>query len=81
MAKHGEMRPPWWRSRSGVVLLVFLGIGGYFLFTEHLAHTIQALPYLLLLCCIVMVIYMSRSHNPEDGGRKESGDQAKWRKT
>src|SRR5262249_12812328 len=28
----------WFRSRSGIVLLVFLGIAAYFLLTEHRAH-------------------------------------------
>lgn len=81
MVKHGETRPPWWRSKFGCVLLVFLGIGGYFLFTEHLVLTVQALPYLLLLCGIVMVVHMSRSHGPADGDSNESGDQVKWRKS
>ena len=35
---------PWFRSRSGLVLLAFLGIAGFFLVTEHRAHVFAALP-------------------------------------
>jgi hypothetical protein len=45
---------PWVRSRSGLVLLAFLGIVGFFLVTEHTAHVFGVLPYLLLLACPLM---------------------------
>ena len=32
----------------------FLAIGAYFVVTEHRAHAIQFLPYLLLLACPLM---------------------------
>ena len=40
-----------WRSRNKVVLLGFLAIAAYFLWTEHRAHVVQFLPYGLLLLC------------------------------
>ncbi len=40
---------PWFRSRSGVVLLGFLAIAAFFLIAEHTAHVPGALPYVLLL--------------------------------
>ena len=33
------------------IFWAFLAIAGYFLLSEHRAHAIQALPYLLLLAC------------------------------
>ena len=39
------------RSRSNVVLIAFLAIGGFFLITEHTAHLFGVLPYLLVLLC------------------------------
>ncbi len=42
---------PWFRSRSGLVLLAFPAIAGFFLVTEHTAHLLGVLPYLLLLAC------------------------------
>jgi len=44
---------PWFRSRSGIVLLAFLTIAA-FLVTEHTAHVFGVLPYLLLLACPLM---------------------------
>src|SRR5512144_216418 len=41
----------WFRSRSGLVLLAFLGMAGFFLVTEHTAHVLGVLPYLLFLAC------------------------------
>jgi len=51
MAEPAHDRSGWFRSRSGLVLLAFLAIAGFFLFTEHRAHVLGFLPYLLLLAC------------------------------
>lgn len=32
---------PWWRKRSGIVLVLFLAVAGFFLFTEHRAHILE----------------------------------------
>ena len=45
-----------------VILLVFLGIAFFFLITEHQAHFFGALPYLLLLACPFMHMFMHRGH-------------------
>lgn len=36
--------------------------GGVFLLTEHLAHVVGALPFLLLLACPLMHVFMHGSH-------------------
>ena len=41
----------WWRSRSGLVFLGFAAIAGFFLWEEHKAHILGALPNALLLLC------------------------------
>ncbi|MBA2722525.1 MAG: DUF2933 domain-containing protein [Methylibium sp.] len=41
--------PPFWRSRYAIGLLVLGAVAAYFLLSEHRAHFIGALPYLLLL--------------------------------
>jgi hypothetical protein len=72
MSEKNELLVPWLRSRTNIALLVFLGIGGYFLFTEHWAHVIQALPYLLLVGCIVMHLFMHGGHgHGDDGGHQD----------
>ncbi|MDA0656671.1 MAG: DUF2933 domain-containing protein, partial [Proteobacteria bacterium] len=45
-------------SRTGIVLLGFTAIGGYFLITEHSAHVIQFLPWILLAACPLMHVFM-----------------------
>jgi uncharacterized membrane protein len=49
--------PPWWRTRSGVVLLGFIAVAGFFLLTEHTAHVFGVLPYLLILACPLMHLF------------------------
>ena len=64
---------PWWRTRSGFVLLGFLAIGGYFLITEHRAHLALAIPYLpwlLFLACPLMHLFM---HHGGHGGHEGQG--------
>ena len=68
--------PDWIRSRSGVVLLVFLGIAGFFLITEHTAHVFGVLPYLLLLACPLMhFFHRSHGHGHGQGEGHGHGDQ------
>lgn len=58
-------------SRTGLALIAFLGVAGYFLWTEHQAHVITALPFLLLGGCIVMHLFMHGGH----GHRDDNADQ------
>lgn len=54
---------PFWRSRTGFVLLAFIVLAGVFLATEHWAHLAGTLPLLLpLLICLVMHVFMHGSH-------------------
>lgn len=66
-----------WRSRYGIGLLIFAAIALFFLLTEHRAHTLGALPYLLLAACPLMHIFMHRGHGHggADGGKGPTGDR------
>jgi hypothetical protein len=55
------------RSRFGIGLLVFLAIGAYLLTTEHRAHVIGFLPWLLLLACPLMHLFMHHGHGHGGG--------------
>jgi hypothetical protein len=56
-------------SRSTWVLIGFLAVGGYFLLTEHRAHAIAYLPYLLLLACPLMHLFHHHGgHHHGSGG-------------
>ena len=58
MKRQAEQSETRYSSRVNIALLIFLSIGGYFLATEHLAHTIQALPFVLLLIFLGVHIYL-----------------------
>jgi len=49
-----------------IVLLIFGVIAAFFLWTEHKAHLMGALPYLILLLCPLMHIFMHRGHGGGD---------------
>lgn len=59
MHDHG---PPWWRTRSGIVLCGFLLIAAFYLLTEHTAHFFGVLPFLFLLACPLMHLFMHHGH-------------------
>lgn len=47
---------------TNVALIGFLIVGGYYLATEHRAHFFGILPFLLLLSCPVMHLFMHHGH-------------------
>lgn len=64
-------------SRENWVLIGFLAIAGFYLVTEHTAHLFGALPYLLLLACPLMHIFMHRGHGrhgSSEGANKGPSD-------
>lgn len=68
--------PMFWRSRSGLALLGFLGIAAFFLFTEHRAHVLGALPYVILLLCPLLHFFGHGGHGghgPSDEHREGAG--------
>lgn len=62
----------WWRSRTGLALIGFLLIIAFFLVTEHTAHIFGALPYLLLLLCPLLHVFMHGGHGEHAGHGAES---------
>ena len=61
-------------NRSQWVFIGFLAVGAFLLLSEHRAHLLGALPFLLLLACPIMHLFHHRGH----GG---SGDTAGPRDT
>lgn len=58
------------RSRSGLVMIGFLAIAGFFLWEEHKAHLLGALPYALLLLCPLMHLFHGGHGGHGDGKDK-----------
>jgi hypothetical protein len=59
----------------------FLAVAAFFLWTEHRAHLLGVLPYLLLLLCPVFHLLMHRGHghgqhqDHSHGRQDRAGDQ------
>jgi hypothetical protein len=53
---------PFWKSRSAIAMLVFAAVAVFLLFSEHRAHFLGVLPYLLLLSCPLMHLFMHHGH-------------------
>lgn len=59
-------------NRTALVVTVFLILGGYLLWTEHSAHISLAIPYLpwlILLACPLLHIFMHSGHGHEKHGK------------
>jgi hypothetical protein len=61
------------RSPTGLVLLAFLVIAGFFLVTEHTAHVFGVLPYALLLLCPLLHLFLHGGHGGHGGQGDEHG--------
>lgn len=69
----GPNKSSFFASRTNVVLLGFIAIGGFFLLTEHRAHLIPYLgylPFLLILACPLLHLFMHGGHG---GDQNTSG--------
>lgn len=50
------------RRRARWALCGFLAVAAFFLWSEHRAHVLGALPYLLLLACPIMHLFHHHGH-------------------
>ena len=57
---------PLWRTRGGVALCGFLAVAGFYLIVKHTLHVFWALPYLLLLACPLMHLFMHHGRGGHD---------------
>lgn len=80
--QHNTGQPELSRISWGLGLCLFLGIALFFLWQEHKAHILGALPYAVLLLCPLIHLFTHRSRgahdhsqgkgeslNPRNGGR------------
>ena len=64
------MRTSNWIFNGGLVIAVAAML--FFLLTEHTAHFFGALPYLFLLACPFMHLFMHRGHHSNKHEKKGS---------
>lgn len=63
--QHERLQIPVWLG-----VCVFLAIATFFLWEEHKAHILGALPYVLLLLCPVVHMFMHRGHGHHGAGHR-----------
>ncbi|SBT10411.1 conserved hypothetical protein [Candidatus Propionivibrio aalborgensis] len=66
-------------SKANIALIVFLLIGAFFLITEHWAHLagwLPYLPYLLLLACPLMHVFMHGVHGHGNHAPSETSNES-----
>lgn len=57
-----------------LVLLGFLAVAAFFLLTEHRAHLFGALPYVLLLLCLLLHLFgHGKGHHNGEAGVPKPG--------
>ena len=79
-AHDGNESPPnFWSSRYAIGLVVIGGVAAYFLLTEHLAHVVGALPFLVLLACPLMHIFMHGGHGHHGQSKPDATKTAESR--
>lgn len=61
------------RSRTNIVLVAFLAIAGFYLIAEHRAHLLGWLPFLIILACPLLHIFM---HSKHGGHSDHSGESS-----
>ncbi|WP_299975575.1 DUF2933 domain-containing protein [uncultured Pseudoteredinibacter sp.] len=66
-----KQKQSFWFSSNGLAALILIGAVSYFLLMEHREHLFQALPFLILLLCPLMHIFMHGGHG--HGGHGEHG--------
>lgn len=62
-------------SRWKVIACCFLAVAAFLLFTEDRAHVLGILPYLLLLACPLMHLFMHGGHGAHGARRQNPGDE------
>lgn len=74
--KHESNNVDGMRSRTNIALIVFLAIAAFFLVAEHKAHLsgyLYYLPYLLLLACPLLHVFMHGKHGGHGGHSNDGG--------
>lgn len=51
----------------GKISMILLGLVVLYLMTEHIVHVLGVLPYLLVLSCVFMHLFMHGGHGGHSG--------------
>ena len=69
--QHDPSHGQWFRSKTSWALIGFSAVAAFFLLTEHRAHLLGLLPYIIVLACPLMHLFHHRGHGSRgaQGGR------------
>ena len=77
-----ELIRPYGAPEAAASYWAFLAVAGFYLITEHTIHVLGALPFLLLLSCPLMHLFMHHGHGGQDSASgppppsaEDDGDQ------
>jgi len=70
--QHDASHVQWFRSKTSWALIGFSAVAVFFLLTEHRAHLLGFLPYLIVLACPLMHLFHHRGH----GSHGAPGDRS-----
>ncbi|MCW1431946.1 DUF2933 domain-containing protein [Novosphingobium sp. JCM 18896] len=62
--------------RGKIVFVGFLLVAGFYLITEHTAHFLGVLPFLIFLACPLMHLFMHGHHGGHAHNHGDSADQS-----
>ena len=65
----------WLLSRTGIATLVAVSVLGFLIYQGHGAHLLGYLPFLLILACPLMHIFMHGGHGGHGGHRHGSEEE------
>lgn len=69
-----ERKRSFWTTLNGLAAITFIAIVGYYLLAEHRAHVFAALPWLILLLCPLLHVFMHGGHGHGGGGQGHQRD-------
>ena len=61
-SENDERPPGFWTSKTGLAAIGFMLIAAFLLLSEHRAHAFGYLPFLLLLACLFLHMFMHGGH-------------------
>ena len=72
---HNERDEGAWRTRAKWAFGGFLVVAAFFLLAEHRAHVLSYVPWLILLACPLMHVFMHGKHGGHGGHRHGGGTE------
>lgn len=67
-------KPGYWTSLHGMATVMLIGSALYFIFVEHGEHVLPYLPYMIILLCPLMHIFMHKGHGEHKHGPAKDSD-------